>query len=457
MKWPSFNFIFPFCIFLFSFTPTASSHNILFYYNSEDGTGGALLQCVTILQESGNQVTTINVKGENRDPHYDNWGPPYDQVWDMRFVNRDSTLCGSGRSQAADYFDEHWRNKAVSFLNHCGLLFIAAEHYPLVDRNEGLYAFLKEIHAVKNGFDICPPSTNGNNSTLGEGYYPVRHGLGPVSFYGAWVGGIPLAYLTGTSFVETSNDWEGDQVDRSIVSGWLGNQLGGAVNVGLCGRGKLFMVWDATMWTLWQPGMYEEEKNPQPIWDDSAWFSWSPKSLTKTDAEIRRAKEVTRRFFSAISKWLGSKRCPCTEASKSAIIPTPTPAMGFPYVISPNPTISNIPISVGSLLTAANGSSTVTSEPTSNNPATIVFAEYPVNIFVRFRDGIGEYKVLILDSKENPVRKIFDKPISSQKEAWATWDGSNFTGQGQPNGIYYAVLYKDNQLLRKIVLIRTRP
>src|SRR5579883_1341464 len=108
---------------------SAFALNILFYYNSDDGTDGALLQCVTILQNAGNQVTTVDVQGKNRDPRDDNWGAPYDQVWDMRFVDRDSTLCGSGRPEAADYFDVHWRSKAVSFLNHCGNLYIAGEHY----------------------------------------------------------------------------------------------------------------------------------------------------------------------------------------------------------------------------------------------------------------------------------------------------------------------------------------
>lgn len=120
-------FLLPSCLItlIFLFPSFSAAHQILFYFNSEDGTDGALLQCVTILQNAGHQVTTIDVNGKNRNPQNDNWGAPYDQVWDMRFVDRDSTQCGSGRPEAGDYFDEHWRSKAVSFLNHCGKLFIA--------------------------------------------------------------------------------------------------------------------------------------------------------------------------------------------------------------------------------------------------------------------------------------------------------------------------------------------
>ena len=77
--------------FLCLFSPfPALAFNILFYYNSSDGTQGGLLQCVSILQNSGNRVTPVDVNGINRDPTSDNWGPPYDQVWDMRFVDRDT-------------------------------------------------------------------------------------------------------------------------------------------------------------------------------------------------------------------------------------------------------------------------------------------------------------------------------------------------------------------------------
>jgi hypothetical protein len=180
----------------------AHAYRILFYHNSLDGTEGALLKCVSILQEAGHQVSVVDVKGRGYDPTGDNWGAPYDQVWDMRFTDRDSPRCGSGIPQAPDYFGVSWRNKAVSYLNHCGKLFIAAEHYQLADRNEGLYRFLEKIQAVKKGYDPCPPSSRGNSTTNGPEVYPVKNGLGPVSFFGAYVGGIPLDVLTGTSYID---------------------------------------------------------------------------------------------------------------------------------------------------------------------------------------------------------------------------------------------------------------
>lgn len=435
------------------FPSSSQAHNILFYYNSQDGTDGALLQCVTILEKSGNQVTTIDEDGKNRNPANDNWDAPYDQVWDMRFVERDSPECGSGSPSAADYFDAHWRQKAVSFLNHCGNLFIAAEHYPLADRDEGLYVFLKQIQAVKAGYDSCPPSERGNDSTTGEAFYPVKHHLGPKLFYGAWVGGIPLDYLNGTSFVETGKDWEGDDAVRSVVSGWKDSQLGGAVTAVSCNRGKLFMVWDATMWTLWQKGMYDEEaEDSPPIWDDSAWQPWSPKNLTKTRVDIEKAKKVTRIFFSAVAEWLGTRGCPCTQTASVSIVPTatPVPVNQLPPTQLPPPLPTPL-----SLLSVANQSSTITAPVKANGPATITFSSFPVNIYMGFRDGAGKYQLCILDSYGRLIKTVFDTPIWAQKEAWASWDGTDINGrQSSSTGTFYAVLYKDSRPLRKIVLIR---
>ncbi len=455
-----------FLFFLFTFLTsslfirplTAHAYNILFYYNSGDGTNGALLECVTILQNAGHRVTTVDVDGKNRDPRSDDWGAPYDQVWDMRFVDRDSRECGSGQPQAADYFDGRWRSKAVSFLNHCGKLFLAAEYFPYADRDEGVYAFLQEIHAVKPGYDPCPPSPRGNSSTTGEGFYKVRNGLGPRRFYGNMVGGIPLDYLTGTNFVDTSEDWVSDQADRSMVSGWSGNQLGGAVTSGLCGRGRFFMVWDATMWTLWQPGMYGGAENPPPIWDDSAWAPGNIRSTASLAQHVREAKEVTRAFFPAVAQWLGEGGCPCTEAALPALsgqtpvgkgkpIPTAFPTLPLPSLTptggsflsvgGPSPA-QNIPISAGA-------------------PSTLVFSVFPINIYMGFRDGVGEYQLCIWDNHGQLIQTVFDKKITTEKEAWASWDGLEGLGLEAPPGLYSAVLSKDGRFLRKMVLMRSGP
>src|SRR5579859_5324923 len=301
---------------VFFYQSVTWAHHILFYYNSANGTHGVFLRCVDILRSAGHQVKVIDVAGTSRDPTPDNWGPPFDQVWDLRLVDENPETCGSGKTSSADYFDAHWRRKAVSYLSHCGKLFLAGENYQLTNRDEGLYEFLKEIQAVKEGFDTCPPAARGNSSTRGPGVYPVHNGLGPTSFYGAWVGGIPLACLNGVDFVDTGEGWtNGDQVDRSIVSGWTGDQWGGKINGPLCARGRLFMVWDATMWELWEPGLATEVKNP--IWDESSWPPQQGEAEAVDEKTLQYGKSLTRKFFPAVAMWLGSRNCPCQGDEES--------------------------------------------------------------------------------------------------------------------------------------------
>jgi hypothetical protein len=441
-------FVFLSCVF---WTSPSHGYQILFYYNSSDGTDGGLLECVNILRIAGNQVTTIDVKGENRNPTRDDWGTPYDQVWDMRFVDRDTQGCGAGLPGAADYFDDHWRKKAISFLNHCGKLFIAAEHYQLGDRDDGLYRFLREIGAVKNGYDSCPPSQRGNSTTDGADFYPVNPGLGPTSFFGAFVGGIPLAQLTGKSFVDTHEDWEADdQVDRSIVSGWKGTQLGEQVHPPSCCEERLFMVWDATMWTLWQPGMEEQNQPDGPIWDESGWFSYNAEGTAKGNIrDFEKAKIVTRNFFPAVAQWLGEKvDCPCAEVGNMSPVLISRPANTPSPKILPARAIS----STQSQLSADIRTATVINPPNSNGAFTVQFNSMPVNIYMLFLDGIGTYQLDIWAGQNVPVKTIYKKDISTQKDDWAAWDGTNQEGRTMSFGTYYAVLSKDRRILRKIVL-----
>ncbi len=445
-------FIFPLCFFWVALPSHA--YQILFYYNSSDGTEGGLLECVNILRAGGNHVTTIDVKNENRDPTGDNWGAPYDQVWDMRFIDRDTHSCGEGLPGSADYFDDHWRKKAIFFLNHCGKLFIAAEHYQLGDRDEGLYRFLKEIGAVKNTYDSCPPSPSGNSTTDGAAFYPVHHGLGPTSFFGAFVGGIPLAQLTGENFVDTGEDWEGDdQVDRSIVSGWKGAQLGELIHPPSCGDERLFMVWDATMWTLWQPGMEQQNQPDGPIWDESGWFSYNADGTAKGNIrDFVKAKIVTRKFFPAIANWLGERiNCPCAETGNRlpglSTQPTGTPSMNIPLSIPP----------AQSRLAADNRTATIIPPSNLNAPSTIMFNSLPVNIYMLFLDGIGTYQLEIRSGQDRPIKIIYEKTISTQKDDWASWDGTNGEGKTMGLGTYYAILSKDGRILRKIALTWVNP
>lgn len=182
--------------FLFLATLTlhpAQAHNILFYYNGSDILGKTLLKCVTVLQNAGNTVMPIDVQGVNRDPTPDFWGPPYDQVWDARFTNIQPVGCGAGSAASPDYFDARWQVKAISYLNHCGKLFLLGENSGFAHRDEGLYSFLQRVQAVKQGFSSCPPAVSGNNSTQGPGFYAVAPSLGPVSFFRGLHRGHPPA------------------------------------------------------------------------------------------------------------------------------------------------------------------------------------------------------------------------------------------------------------------------
>ena len=373
---------------------------------------------------------------------------------------------------AADYFTEKWQSKAVSYLNHCGKLFIAGEHYQLIDRDEGLYRFLMEINAVKDGYDECPPSLSGNSTTEGKFFYPVRNGLGPVSFYGEYVGGIPMKFLNGTNFVDTRDEWQdGDGVDRSVVSGWVGNQLGGLIKTPLSCRGKLFMVWDATMWTLGQEAARIQPRRSVP-WDENSWFSWDsePAEEREKDREIRKAQRemggairkaqaVTKKFFPGIANWLGNKACPC-ETSTTPLIQVPT------ATLTPLVSIGSVGRPVRSELSAVSSSksnlppaqtthipTSTASIPSSGAPETIVFTLPPVNVYMGFRDGVGNYKLDVLDGLGNHLKSLFDQSVTANKrEAWASWDGTNDLGNKMGAGNYYVVLSKDGHFLKKIAL-----
>jgi hypothetical protein len=330
----------------------------------------------------------------------------------------------------------------------------------LIDRNEGLYKFLMDIEAVKKGYDSCPPSTQGNSTTESDAFYPVRKGFGTATFYGAYVGGIPKIYLTGTSFVETRKNWlNNDGVNRSVVSGWKGSQMGGLVNFPQTCRGKLFMVWDATMWTLWERDVEDEIRNMSPAWEESTWFSDDPESVEEHGRiqNFQKARSVTKKFFPAVANWLGNAPCSCEPSAVPQIqMPTDTT---LPFVSggpagpaqselsAANPIYQN-PSSVQTIRVSA-----PTAYPLSPSaPETIVFTSWPVNVYMGFRDGVGEYKLEVLDSLGRHLKTLYDQQITTQKEAWASWDGTNDPGYKMGTGNYYAVLSKDGHFLKKIVL-----
>jgi hypothetical protein len=415
----------------FSLSTPLFAYRILFYYNRFDGTQGGFLHCVAALRDAGHQVDVVDVAGVNHDPGDDNWGS-YDQVWDMRFVDENKGTCGSGDPGSPDYFNGRWRKKAADYLAHCGKLFLGAENYQLTDRDEGLYRFLKNIGAVREGYEACPPSRRGNSITEDLSYYPVLNGLGPVSLWGAWVGGIPLSYLTGTSFVQTREGWQGDdRVERSIASGWNGSQLAD-VEGPACAKGRLFVVWDATMWTLWNLGTLSP--------DDSR--------------EVENEKKTTLRFFPAVAQWLGGWDCSCGSRMPpptrlSAPVPTPTPKR---IVIQPSPT-GAVTVGSNSRSLLSGGPSSLTSPPANPAlPVTLAFTHPPVNIYVRFADGAGRYQLAVEDGQGRLLEVLLDAPVTEGGEVWASWDGKSPGGNLAGPGLYQAVLWKNGKTLRSILL-----
>ncbi len=413
------------CLFLFLSTLipfSAQAHNILFYYNGSDPLGNSLLKCVTVLQNAGNSVMPIDVQGVNRDPTPDFWGAPYDQVWDARFTNVQPGGCGTGSVTSPDYFDARWQTKAITYLNHCGKLFLLGENHGFAHRDEGLYSFLQRVAAVKKGYSSCPPSVAGNSSTQNPAYFAVSPALGPVSFFGNYIGGIPLAFLNGTSYVHTAADWAGnDWVDRAVVAGWTVSQLGGWVNVPVCQRGKLFMVWDMSMWESWA---HEQDY---------------------------RAAKVTDDFFPAVAAWLGNSPCSCAtptvtqdpEATGSAETPlsraSPLYQQAPPGLAAAPPAAAAAPAATGV-------------EATYDQPETVIFNQLPANIDVSFADGPGHYQLKLLDEHGNIMRILYDANVTGQKDAWVEWDGKDKRGYDVPVGQYSVVFSKDGRVFKKIVL-----
>ncbi len=423
---------------LFACAPPLSAYRILFYYNRLDGTHGGFLHCVNALRDAGHDVRAVDVGGEPRDPWMDDWGA-YDQVWDMRYVDENKERCGSGDPKSADYFWGAWREKSADYLAHCGKLFVGGENYMLTDRDEGIYAFLKQTGAVLPGFSSCPPSRQGNSNTLGPETYKVMNGLGPSLFWGDEVGGIPLDTLTGTSFVQTKEDWQdNDRVDRSIASGWDADQLKGLAGPH-CGKGKLFLVWDATMWSLWSPDF----SSPQDRQD-----TYEPKRITLA-------------FFRAAAQWLGGWDCNCGSRM-------PLPKEGrMTGTVRPTGTVrstvkagfldvsaAKTPVLKSPFQSTLNPGPTGGGNPKENpsGPATLVFSAPPVNIYVRFADGMGRYQLTVQDAQGRLLKTLLDAPVTSGGESWASWDGTNLWGKGAGPGLYPAVLSKNGTRLRTLLL-----
>jgi hypothetical protein len=93
----------------------------------------------------------------------------------------------------------------------------------------------------------------------------------------------------------------------------------------------------------------------------------------------------------------------------------------------------------------------------SEAPVTLVMTTQSLNIFMKFLDGPGHYRLEIHDSWGAWVRTIYDKDVQLTREDWATWDGSGSAAQVMPSGLYQAVLFKDERPLRKLIIKKLGP
>ena len=221
------------------------------------------------------------------------------------------------------------------------------------------------------------------------------------------------------------------------------------------------MVWDATMWTLWQENLAVMRQRSAPVWDDSAWFAWQSSGDSEDAAYIQRGREITKKFFPAIARWLGNGDCPCTEAGNQAPLPSPfleqilaATAARVPLgamMVRPQAAFTAVPGK------AATSTFAPSQTPAPSGPETIGFNAPPVNIFMRFKDGMGEYRLDIWDGKGRLIKTVFQREIMKNSETWTSWDGTDVQGRLMPFGDYSVVFSKDGRFLRKIILTWISP
>lgn len=85
-------------------------------------------------------------------------------------------------------------------------------------------------------------------------------------------------------------------------------------------------------------------------------------------------------------------------------------------------------------------------------PETLVFTGPPVNVFMRFLDGSGDYRLDVYDAKGKHLRMVYAKRVTNEKDDWASWDGFDARGQRMTPATYSAVFSKDGKFLRRIIL-----
>ena len=92
--------------------------------------------------------------------------------------------------------------------------------------------------------------------------------------------------------------------------------------------------------------------------------------------------------------------------------------------------------------------------PVPAGAQTIVFQDWPANIYVSYADGAGVYGLEVLDSGSRHLRSLCEKKVVGQKDDWVEWDGRDDNGKDVPQGEYTVLFTKNGKLLTQLLLIR---
>lgn len=405
-----------------------SGCKVLIYYNSDDPYSGSLIpKLITVLQAAGANVTPILISDATTGycPTLDNWGN-YSQVWDCRFVGT-AENCPS--PQLADYFSACWQNQAVTYLEAGNSLYLQGEHSGFMSRSQGNSDFFIQVGATKAGYSDCPGATGTSAEQLGPALKAcsLPGDAGPANFFGWFVGGMPVALLNGTSFVDDAGF--PDSVDRSIASGWDGS-LGQMPNL-TANTGKLFTCWDISMF-------------------ETTYYS----GVTMT---------VANQFFTSAYQWLGGGSCNTptptftptytpTSGPTNTFTPTPTSTFTFTGTVTNTPTITN--------------TSTVTNTPTATPTATPGLNIWPNPFNPNYAvpgsksNGVGVLKAYYVPTGTTmSYYSVSGELVNSLGETTPheiDWDGRNGKGAMVSPGVYIYVLRNNNTtLLSGKVLVLT--
>ena len=301
------------CLFGLGLSRPAQAVTVLLYYNVTDPWNGAkMVKLRNLLQTKygAANVTVIDSGSTMYNPSADAW-TSYDQVWDLRFREAGTVCPYTYAASDWDYFDANWQAKAQSYLQNCGNFFVFGENSGFPAKFQGVSTFLNAIGAT-NAINTC-------NSTTGDAYQDTPQDYASTlpgsTFLHTWAfGGIPVSKLNGTAYVQTV--FTSDSVLRAVAAGWNGSAQMTSIGGTSCNIGKLFTIWDQSMWQF-----NEYESNPT-------------------------GQGYTDTFYDAVADYFGAKACSCgtptfTSTATLTRTPTRTPTPTFTRTITPSPTFTS--------------------------------------------------------------------------------------------------------------------